>query len=134
MRQLLLILLLLFSFLKANEYALVVAKETPIETVNTHLIKAIFLKKKRFINNLEIIPINLPSSQPLRKIFEEKILGMERDRINEYWIKQHYKGNKPPKVQRSIQGVKAYIQNIPGAMSYMKKTDLDNTVKSIYEF
>lgn len=97
-------------------------------------VKDIFLKKKTFIDSQEVIPINLPASEKGRSIFEEKLLGMDRTEIGNYWISQHYQGITPPLTQKSQAGVKAFLKNAKGAIGYIEKSQLDSDLKVLYEF
>lgn len=97
-------------------------------------VKDIFLKKKTFIDSQEVIPINLPASEKGRSIFEEKLLGMDRTEIGNYWISQHYQGITPPLTQKSQAGVKAFLKNAKGAIGYIEKSQLDSDMKVLYEF
>ena len=97
-------------------------------------IKDIFLKKKTFIDSQEVIPVNLPASEKGRTIFEDKLLGMERVEIGNYWISQHYQGITPPLTQKSQAGVKAFLKNAKGAIGYIEKSQLDSDMKVLYGF
>ena len=133
MRRLILLLLLL-SFTRAGEYAVITSAKSPIDSLGLRFVKDIFLKKRTFHNDHEVVPVNLGATNPVRLTFEKEVLGMERDYINEYWIVNHYKGIKPPLVQRSELGIRAFVANQINAIGYLRKELVDSTVKVLYEF
>lgn len=133
MRSLILISLIL-TLSQAGEYAVVASAKSPIETLNIRFVKDIFLKKRTFYHDTQVIPVNLGASNPVRLVFEKEVLGMERDYINEYWIINHYKGVKPPLVQRSEMGIRAFVANQLNAVGYLRKELVDESVKVLYEF
>ena len=133
MKQLILLLMLL-SLTQAGEYAVITSAKSPIDSLGVRFVKDIFLKKRTFYRDIDVIPINLGAASPIRLTFEKEVLGMERDYINEYWIVNHYKGIKPPLVQRSEMGIRAFVANQLNAIGYLRKELVDETVKVLYEF
>ena len=92
----LLLLALQLSAVYAAEYAVVVAKSSPIEAMNAEKIRDVFLKKRTFDGGNKLLPVNLLGDESVRKQFEVKVLQMQRDEINRYWITNHFKGVSPP--------------------------------------
>jgi len=129
-----LISLLLALTVSGGEYAVVTAAGSSIEPLTVRFVKDIFLKKRTFYNDAELLAVNLNASSPVRMAFEAGVLGMDRDTINEYWIVSHYKGIKPPLVQRSENGVREFLKNRPNSVGYLPKNMIDNTLKVLYEF
>jgi len=81
-----------------------------------------------------MIPVNLVGQDELRSKFESSVLGMDRNRLNAYWIKQHFQGVTPPLTQPSVESIKVFVQNVEGAIGYVPSSMVDNTVKAVYEF
>ncbi len=133
MRRIIL-LLILVSLLPAGEYAVVASADSPIASLDGRFVKDIFLKKRGFYHGTEVIPVNLGAADAIRRVFEDKVLGMAREDINEYWIINHYKGVKPPLVQRSEMGVRAFVSNQKNAVGYLRKSLVDESLKVLYEF
>ena len=135
MRVLLLIALLSsVRVLSAQDYVVVVAKDSPITVDDAGKIREIFLKKRNFDNQTRVIPVNLLGEERVRKEFESEILQMNRDEINRYWITSHFQGVSPPTTQASLQSVKRFIQSVNGAIGYLPKDMVDAELKIIYEF
>ena len=135
MRLLFLIALLgLVRGLSAQDYVVVVAKDSPITVDDAGKIREIFLKKRNFDNQTRVIPINLIGEERVRTEFETQVLQMNRDEINRYWITSHFQGVSPPTTQASLQSVKRFIQSVNGAIGYLPKDMVDANLKIIYEF
>ena len=121
--------------LEAAQYAVVVKSGSDItSTLSKQQLKKIYLMKKHFIGEMKVIPVNLPSSSALREEFNAKVLKMNNNRLNRYWTKQHFQGVHPPLVQPSTQAVKKFVQNVQGAIGYIPKEQLDDTLEVLYEF
>ncbi len=128
------LLLLANIYLMATEYIVITSHRNTISTLSPKQIKDIFLMKRHFINGKKIIPVNASSTQALRKAFEESILKTDREKLNRYWIKKHFQGISPPIVQSSENSIKAFVKNVDGAVGYIPRSQLDNSLKVLYEF
>lgn len=125
---------LLFESFNASEFSVVVSKKVTFSEITSQQIRDIFLMKRHAIGNQKIIPVNLLGQDISRVTFENEILKMDRDRLNTYWVKQHFQGITPPITQPSHESIKAFVQNVEGAISYIPSTMVDSNVKVIYEF
>lgn len=128
------ILLGLISGSIASEYSMIVSKKVPLSTVTSQQVRDVYLQKRHTIGDQKIIPVNLVGQNELRSAFESAVLGMDRNRLNAYWIKQHFQGNTPPLTQPSVESVKLFVQNVEGAMGYIPSSMVDSGVKVVYEF
>lgn len=130
--------LVLFMFISSiimgSEYSVIMSKKSSFTTLTSQQIRDVFLQKRHTIGDQKIIPVNLVGQDALRSAFESSVLGMDRSRLNAYWIKQHYEGNTPPLTQPSVESVKAFVQNVEGAIGYIPSVMADNSVKVVYEF
>jgi ABC-type phosphate transport system substrate-binding protein len=116
------------------EYAVIVNKNSSITTVSVKQIKNIYMKKKHFLNQIKIFPVNISSSSKIRNNFEKQVLHLSRHKLNRYWIKQHFQGVRPPVVQSSIKAMKLFVKNVDGAIGYIPVSNLDKNLKVLYEF
>ena len=124
----------LFVMAFGADYSVIVSKKLSLSTVSSQEIRDVFLQKRHTIKDQKIIPINLVGQDEARSAFESTVLGMNRDRLNAYWVKQHFEGVNPPVTQPSFESIKAFVQNVEGAMGYIPSKMVDNNVKVIYEF
>lgn len=134
MKRMMLLLLAASLSLPAGEYVVVAGAVDADPPVESRALAALFLKKRGFLGESAVVPVNLSPSDPIRIAFEEKVLGMERDDLNDYWIEKHYRGVSPPVVQRSQNGVKAFLKNVAGAVGYIEKKNLEPGLKVLHEF
>ncbi len=134
MRILLLILLLQISVAYAGGYVVVVSKNSQINSMETSKIRDVFLKKRNFEGNKKLIPVNLIGDEQVRKAFEAKILQMERDELNRYWVQNHFQGISPPVTQASLLSLKRFVEKVDGAIGYLPVEMVDAEVKIVNEF
>ena len=130
---------LLFSIglsmsLLGSQYTLIISKKSDLNALSTQQVKEIFLQKRHSVGNQRVIPLNLVGQDESRSLFESNVLGMNRDRLNNYWVKQHFEGVSPPLTQGSFESIKAFVQSVDGAMGYVPNLMVDNSVKAVYEF
>jgi len=117
-----------------SQFSVIVSKKAPFSTLSTQQVRDIYLLKRHFVGDIKIIPINLVGQDVSRSEFESVVLGMDRNRLNDYWVKQHFQGVTPPLTQASFESIKAFVQNVEGAMGYLPSSMVDANVKVIYEF
>jgi ABC-type phosphate transport system substrate-binding protein len=130
-----LILILIFgSIVFGAQYSIIISKKAPVSSISVEQIRDIYLQKRHTVGDQQIIPLNLVGQDPSRIAFENTVIGMERDRLNAYWVKQHFQGNSPPITQSSHESIKAFVQNVEGAIGYIPSSMVDNSVKVLYEF
>lgn len=130
----LLIISLLSGVLSAAEYSIIISKKISVTEISSQQIRDLYLMKRHTIGNQKIIPLNLVGLDDSRVAFENEILKMDRNRLNAYWVKQHFQGITPPITQPSHESIKAFVQNVEGAIGYIPSSMVDSTLKVIYEF
>lgn len=130
----LMIIGLLYGALYASEYSIIVSKKVSLSDATSQQIRDIFLMKRHAIGNQKVIPLNLIGQDASRIAFENEILKMDRERLNTYWVKQHFQGIAPPITQPSHESIKTFVQNVEGSIGYIPSSMVDSSVKVIYEF
>jgi len=133
MRSLFLIITFIVSLHSAS-YVIATSTKSNIENTSVRQIKDIFLMKRHFIGDQRVVPVNMLSSSDLRKVFEKSVLKTDREKLNNYWIKQHFQGISPPVTQASANSLKLFLKNVNGAIGYLPKELLDTDLKVLYEF
>lgn len=118
--------------LEAQKYALIANKS--IGNLSKREVKAIYLKKMRFKEGVEIIALHLETKEPIRASFEDQFLQMSFYRLREYWIEQHYLGVRPPITLHSQESVKAFVKKVKGAVGYIELQYADDEVSVLYEW
>ncbi len=128
-----LLFILLTPWLYSQEIFVIANKDFPKERLSQKAIKAIFLDKKRFIDGKKILAINYTFNDPLRECFERTILKKSRRLLEQYWLKAHYKGRRPPKVVKSKKMLLEYLQKVDSAIGYTDTKLEDNSTKILYK-
>lgn len=123
----------MFCWLHAESYVVITHPKTPLDSLTQWELKAIYLKQRRFWKDTKLTTLNLPPDHPLRKEFENDILQMPKRELDQYWMKQHYKGYRPPYRVESVQSMLMFVQKVEGAIGYIPKSALNSDVKVIYE-
>ena len=116
----------------SDEYVIVSNKN--MKELSLSQVKAIFLKKIAYVNELKVIPVNLEAKNELRLKFEKKILNMGFSRLKTYWTSQHYLGRRPPVSMKSEESIKTFVKKVDGAIGYIKLEDIDDDLKIIYQW
>jgi len=126
------LLLLLCTWAGATEFMVITTSDLPPLT-QTQL-RLIYLKKLTTLNNIHLIPLNLPATSSTRQSFEKHFLKMSRNRLKAYWTKQHYLGHRPPLKQNSPESIKSFVNNVSGTIGYIKATTLDSSYTILYRW
>ncbi|MDA3946591.1 MAG: hypothetical protein PF439_07935 [Helicobacteraceae bacterium] len=134
MIRILLISALFFLSLDAGELVVIANKANIFkDRLSNQNISRIYLKKKRYNGSLKLVALNLSASDPLRKEFEHSVLSMSDLQLAAYWAKQHYQGQRPPLSMMSAASVLAFVREVEGAIGYIPKASVDDSVNIIYE-
>ncbi len=116
----------------ADEY--VVISNKSMKDLSPAQIKAVFLKKLAFIEDVKAVPINLEARDPLRLKFENDILNMSFSRLKTYWTTRHYLGHRPPISMKSQESIKAFVKKVDGSLGYINAKNIDDSIKVIYRW
>ena len=131
MKSLLYILLIpLLSY--AQEFVVVIQKNSALSNLSQAKVKMIFLKKQKMSQDILLVPINLPPSSSIRKSFEKQVLGMSRNRLKSFWTKEHYLGHRPPLTMKSSRSTISFVEKIDGAIAYIPSKEVNNKLKILY--
>ena len=124
----------LVSILAGSDYSVVISKKSGLSEFSQQQIRDLFLQKRRFMGSQAIVPVNILGHDDVRSVFESKILQMDRNQLNSYWMKQHFKGVSPPVTQSSFESVKSFVENVDGAIGYLPSQMVDQKIRVVYEF
>ena len=130
------ILTLLFLVVGAisSEYVVVCNLSSGLDKLSKEQIRDLYMKRLHFVNDVKVIPVNSSASLDMRASFEKDVLEINRERLNRYWIKQHFQGVQPPVIQASPKAIKLFVKSVQGAVGYIPKEMQDDDLKVLYEF
>ena len=139
MRKLRYILGLLLALLPAiggsaegDVIAVVVPRHMAISSITPVELSLIFWRKKLYwADGKRMHPLNLPTDNPLRRQFSQRILGSLPEAQTDYWNDQYYHGNSPPHVVNSQEAMLRYVTESPGGIGYVHACKVDSRVKAI---
>jgi ABC-type phosphate transport system substrate-binding protein len=112
--------------------AIIVNPSNPVENCSFDDLRKIFMgEKSHWPNGRRITLVMLDPAQPERKLVLREIYNMSEKDLNNHFIQGVFAGGvlAPPKTLASAAEVRKFIFNVPGAIGYVKGTDVDPSVK-----
>jgi len=111
-------------------FVVIVNNANPVASLSTTELRRIFMKQSRMWPNGEpMVPVDWDSTHYLRAIFSKDVLLRSVREMQEYWVQQSMtQGIAPPSTQRSARAVLRFVASVPGAISYVRAADADDTV------
>ncbi len=80
----------------------------------------------------KLIPLNHPPKTVDRVGFDRVVLDMSPEEVGRFWVDRRIRGgNGPPRTVDSIQTLRRVVQNLPGAMAYVRPNQLTGDVKAV---
>jgi ABC-type phosphate transport system substrate-binding protein len=90
----------------------------------------IYLRRKRFWEDgAPVVPLNLPSANPLRERFSQLVLRETETRLADYWNRLYFRGILPPATLVSTESVRRYVASDPNAIGYLPDSEVDGSVR-----
>jgi ABC-type phosphate transport system substrate-binding protein len=111
-------------------FAVIVNKANPVRTLPLIELRRIFMKQSRMWPHAEpMVPVEWDSTAEIRQVFAKQVLNRSVREMSEYWVQQSMtQGIAPPSTQRSARAVLRFVASVPGAISYVPETEVDDTV------
>lgn len=118
----------------AEPLAIVVNRQNPIGDLSSRELRQIFLGNRTYWNDGRRITIIMREpGEPERKAILRDVCGMTEDQFKVHFLRGLYSGDilTSPKILASPWGVRKFIFNVPGAIGYLRQSELDPTVKVV---
>jgi len=133
--SLLFLFLLMLSSAANSQVVVVVAKNSPLETLDDTYIANIFLSRtNRYPNGDKAIPIEL-TNLTLRNNFYRSIAGKSPNQLSAYWTTLVFTGRgHPPKSYSDIKQLISRLESQAGAIAYIDNSQVTEDLKVIYRF
>lgn len=112
--------------------AIIVNQSNPVENFSFDDLRKIFLgERSHWPNGRRITLVMLDPSQPERKAVLRDIYGMNEKDLNNHFIQGVFSGAVfvSPKNLATPPDVLRFVFNVPGAIGYVRASDVDSTVK-----
>ena len=112
--------------------AIIVNQSNPVENFSFEELRKIFLgERSHWPNGRRITLVMLDPSQPEHKVVLRDIYGMSEKDFNNHFIQGVFTGAVfvSPKTLANSADVRKFIFNVPGAIGYVRSSDVDSSVK-----
>jgi ABC-type phosphate transport system substrate-binding protein len=112
--------------------AIIVNQSNPVENFSFDDLRKIFLgERSHWPNGRRITLVMLDPSQPERKAVLRDIYGMSEKDFNNHFVQGVFSGAVfvSPKNFATPPDVLKFVFNVPGAIGYVRASDVDSTVK-----
>jgi hypothetical protein len=116
-----------------EEFTVIVHPSNRFDALSRSRVSYLFLRKvSRWPWGAEVAPLDLAENERIRKVFVQRVLGINEEQLAAYWIDQRAtRGVSPPLQVRDAAAAKLWVAARPGAIAYVPSSALDDTVKAL---
>ena len=114
----------------SQDVAVIGHPDVPAESVSVALVLDYFTgDRRRWENDSPVVPLDLQEPKDVRKTFY-KSLGKSSSRMRSIWMKQKLSGEgEPPEAIRSEEELLLRVANTPGAIGFVRRDSVTESVK-----
>jgi ABC-type phosphate transport system substrate-binding protein len=112
--------------------AIVVNRANPVDNLSFSELRKIFLgRRSHWPNGRRIAVAMLDYGQPERQTILERVYQMDENGYRNYFLRGMFRGEvfMSPKTLASPTVARKFVFNAPGAIGYMRASDVDDSVK-----
>jgi ABC-type phosphate transport system substrate-binding protein len=113
---------------------IVVNRSNSVENLSFAELRTIFLgRRSHWANGRRITLVMRDPGEPERKTILRDVCGMDEYELKTLFLRGLYSGEilVSPKILSTPVGVRKFIFNVPGAIGYLRLSDVDTTVKVV---
>jgi ABC-type phosphate transport system substrate-binding protein len=117
-----------------EDLAIIVHQSNPTENLTFGELRQIFMEEKsRWPNGRKVTVVMRDLGQPERDSVLREIYRMKEPDFNRYFLHAQFTGETldPPKLLSTATGVLRFVFNVPGAIGYVRASEVDPTVKVV---
>lgn len=108
---------------------MVVIANTSVPSADIADVRKVYLGKKTRIADVSVTPI-LNQDSNLTQEFLDKVVGQSNNAFQAYWVEKVFTGQATkPREMSNDAAIKAYVATTPGAIGYINRSSVDNSVK-----
>ena len=114
--------------------AVVVHKSNPIENLSLEDLRRLCLAEQKHWDNGRKITVALREpGQPEHEAVLRVVFRMKENEFNRYFLQSAFVGEvgTAPKQLATANGVRRFVFNVPGAIGFVRGSDLDDSVKLV---
>jgi ABC-type phosphate transport system substrate-binding protein len=118
---------------EGQSFVVVVNKANPVKSLTIAELRRIFMKQTRMWPHAEsVVPVDWDATSAIRAAFSRQVLNRSVREMAEYWVQQSVtQGLAPPSTQKSSRAVLRFIASVPGGISYVAPSDVDDSVSIV---
>lgn len=112
--------------------AIVVNRSNAVGNLSMPELRRVFLgERSHWPNDRRITIVMRPRGDPERRTMLRDVYQMDEGALKNHFLRGLFTGEilVSPKVLSSAEGVKKFVFNVPGAIGYVRLSDVDGTVK-----
>lgn len=116
----------------AQNLAIIVNTSNPVENLSMSELRKVFLgERSHWPNGRRITLVMMEAGQPERKALIREVCQMNESDFSQHFLHGLFTGEVfvSPKTLASPVGVRKFVFNVPGAIGYVRATDVDSSVK-----
>lgn len=119
----------------AASITVIVHPDSPLKEASQNEIKKLFLAKSSKIQGESLEPVAQNSSQSIRVVFDEDILGKDPSSAKVHWSRLIFTatGMPPPELDTNYAIVK-WVSKNPKAIGYVEDSSVNSSVKVLKRF
>lgn len=116
----------------AGDWVLITNKDNSVSSIDKADLKRVFTGKMKKLGGNTVVPIMLADNVPATTQFLQEIIDKTPEEYKKFWVQQQIKGlGTAPMTQKTSASAKLIVAGIPGAITYIEKSALDDTVKEV---
>ena len=118
----------------AQSLAIIVNQENPVQDLDFAELRRIFLgERSHWPNGRRITLVTMEPGQLERTAALREICRMNEEEFRKHFMQRLFTGEAivSPKILASPVGVRKFVFNVPGAIGYVRASDVDSSVKVI---
>ena len=118
-----------------SNLAIIVNTTNPVEGMSLPELRKVFLgERSHWPNGRRITLVMMEPGQPERKALIHEVCQMNESDFSRHFLQGVFTGEVfvSPKTLASPVGVRKFVFNVPGAIGYIRASDLDSTVRAIH--
>ena len=114
--------------------AIVVNRNNPINDISLPELRAMFFGERKWWSHKQRITLAaMRRNTQEYKTVQRVIYKIDRHELEHYYLYQSFKGEaaKLPSTMKAPEEVKKFVQSTPGALGYLRASDVDDSVKVV---
>jgi ABC-type phosphate transport system substrate-binding protein len=118
---------------EGQSFVIVVNKANPVKSLTVTELRRIFMKQTRMWPHAEsVVPVDWDATSAIRRAFSRRVLNRSVREMAEYWVQQSVtQGLAPPSTQKSSRAVLRFVASVPGAISYVPPSEVNDSVNIV---